>query len=76
MSESFHERVNKKRRRTQADVEAYYNWQTLPEDEYVQKQLDGMVNWFSARRNVLDRVWLETHNHYGQPAQPFNMESA
>lgn len=65
-----------KRKRTQADAQAYLAWQLLSTDEYVQKQLDGMVAWFAARKDVLDRVWLETHNHNGQPAQAFNMESA
>ena len=76
MSESFHRRVNKKRKPLQADATARYDWMLLSDDEYVQKQLDAMVNWFAARKDVLDRVWLETHDHYGRPAQPFNMEAA
>lgn len=51
-------------------------WSLLPQDEYTQKQLDGMVAWFTARKDVLEFVTLEPHRHDGRPAgTPYSMES-
>lgn len=49
----------------------------LPIDAYVKRQVDAMVDWFSARRDVLDFVTVEPHGHFGEPlGQPYSMEAA